>query len=283
MTKSKCVLAVLVTLWAGSAAWADTAVDMDVVITNTVNFSQLEGGPLDGDLMSNGEFHCRSLTVRSTGAIVVDVSNAVFYVEQDVHLQNSGAVRTPSMVTDEAGPGIGIVAAGSFYMSGTSLLRSHGKMYGGIIQVFAAGNIELKQSAKIEAHGTMQGTGGYISLVADGTIRLVNSTNRITANGFNGGSVYLTAFACECPSIYINAVVNAVGFNGEGGLVGIKAVNGGVAVVGEPGRIAAIGTDGPPGGVTIHAYTTVTPDPIHTQPAALVTEDGESCDSCLPL
>ncbi len=279
MTKSQGVLAVLVTLWAGSAAWADT---YDVEITQTVNYSQLDGGPLDGDQMANGEFYCRSLTVRSTGAIVVDVTNAVFYVEEDVHLQNSGAVRTPSMVTNEAGPGIGFVAAGSFYMSGTSLLRSHGRMYGGTIQVFAAGNIELKQSAKIEAHGTMQGTGGFISLVADGTIRLVNSTNRITANGFNGGSVYLTAFACDCPAIYINAVINAVGFNGEGGVVFISADNGGVAVVGEPGRIAAIGTSGYPGSVTIHADTTVTPEPIHTQPAALVTENGESCDNCHP-
>lgn len=260
------------------AAWVDTAVgNSDVVIAHTVNFSQLDGGPLDGDQMDNGQFYCKSLTVRSTGAIIIDIPDTFFNVDEDVHIQNSGAIRTPSIVTSDVGPEIGFTVYGSFYMSGTSLLRSHGRMYGGYIDVYAMGNIELKQSAKIEAHGTAGGVGGDIYLSADGTIRLVNSTNRVTANGFSGGHVELFSQALACPAIYINAVVNAVGFNGEGGDIFITAVNGGVAVVGEPGRIAAIGTVGPPGSVNFRAGAFVTPDPVLTQPAANVIEIENPC------
>lgn len=268
----------LLVVSACSAAWVDTAVgNNDVVIAHTVNFSELDGGTLDGDGADDGVFTCKSLTVRSTGAIVINEDTSEFAVDENVVLQNSGAIRTPSIVTIDRGPVIRLVVGNSFLMSGTSLLRSHGRMFGGSIQVTTIEDIKLTQSAKIEAHGTAAGTGGSISLYSGDSLRLVNSTNRVTANGFHGGFVELISEEDACVTIYINAVVNAVGFNGEGGEVRIFAFNGGITIAGDPGRIAASGTGGADGSVLIFTDLTVTPNPVHSQPEAVVMATGQPC------
>lgn len=268
----------LVVVSACSAAWVDTAVgNSDVVIAHNVNFSSLDGGSLDGDGADDGVFTCKSLTVRSTGAIIIDVDIVEFAVDEDVILQNSGAIRTPSIVTNDVGPDIRLVVGHSFFMSGTSLLRSYGRMFGGSIEVITAEDIKLTQSAKIEAHGIAGGSGGFIGLNAGDSLRLVNSTNRVTANGFHGGFVELISQEDACVTIYINSVVNAVGFNGAAGVVKIVALHGGVTIAGDPGRIAASGTVGPPGNVFIFAETMVSPNPVLTQPPANVIEEGQPC------
>jgi hypothetical protein len=81
-----------------------------------------------------------------------------------------------------------------------------------------------------------------------------------------------------CPAIYVNSVVNAVGYVDFGGVIVLTAANGSLEVVGEPYRIAAIGGRVDMNGtVVLEGETFVSPDPPLTQPQAIVNEGGFLC------
>jgi len=268
-------------LWAGlgvlmAPRWAEA--QPPLVITTTVNFSALDGGPNDLDGMDNGVLMTNGLIVRSVGTIILDEPSAVFSINGDLTMQNSGAIRTPSVPTMDPGPFVNIVATGNTMMRGDSLIRSHGITMGGSIFIFNVGDIVLSQRAKIEAHSTViNGFGGIVGLQALGNIQLVNTTNRVTANGMNGGFVFLQSLASSsCQAVSINGTVNAVGFNGLGGAVQIDAFIGGVAVLDGQLRIAAIGTTSP-GEVSFFTFRDLTPNVPQTQPPATIVELGNPC------
>lgn len=106
-------------------------------------------------------------------------------------------------------------------------------------------------------------------------IRMMNTTNRITANGMNGGQVQLFASSNFCNAMVINSTINAVGFNGEGGFVGLFSEGGATFQDGQL-RVAAIGTRSS-GAVVIQAGSFVNPNPPQTQPPAQVNVDGGIC------
>ncbi len=254
---------------------------MDVVITTTVNFSDLDGGPLDGDGMVNGGFITNTLTVRGTGAIVIDVPDALLRaVGGDMRIEDFAAIRGPFVVDQMTGPTIQLYGNASLIMSDYALVRSHGQDQGGFINMnFSFGDIELGGLAKIESHSTLiVGMGGDIAMYAGRTVRQSGLSSRVTANGADGGMVHIAAGGPDCPAILLKGVVNAIGFNGMGGSIEINAPNGGVELDG-PFRIMAVGFP-LPGSVLIHAGTFLTPDPPPTQPPAMVIEDGLSCLQC---
>ncbi|MEK6676846.1 MAG: hypothetical protein AABZ47_14475 [Planctomycetota bacterium] len=261
----------------GMAGWTGIAQAAPVVITTTVNFSALDGGNRDTDGCVNGIFTADALTVRSVGAIILDTAEARFAIHGDVLIENSGAIRNHSIIPLDAGPALTISTFGNFTMKNDGLIRSHGRMRGGRIILMVLGNLELTQRAKIEAHNAaLTVVGGSIEITTHGTIRLVNSTNRVTANGISGGLVTLCSGSPACPAIYLNSVVNAVGHKGMGGQVNIRAEDGGISVVGQIFRIAASGTEGN-GTVTFFADTTVSPNPPMTNPPATVNTLGNPC------
>lgn len=246
-------------------------------ITTQVRFSQLDGSILDQDHCVNGVFEAADLTVKSTGAIIIDVPSARFAVHGNVVIENSGAIRMPSIIPGDSGPQITISTFGNFLMKNDALIRSHGRLRGGRIIIMALGDFEMTQRAKIEAHNAaLTVIAGTIEITAHGKIRLVNSTNRVTGNGIAGGVVTLCSGSPECPAIYINGVVNAVGHKGPGGHVMIRADAGGIQTVGEFFRIAASGTEGP-GTITFFADKTIDPAMPMTNPPATVKTNGNLC------
>ena len=277
MTKRRLAYSAL--LLCAAIGWTNTdqASAAGLTITGTTKFSMLDGGPSDMDGCVNGILEVESLTVKSTGVLTLNTESARFAVHGDILVENSGNIRIPSIINSDAGPTVTFSTFGNFTMKNDALIRSHGRLRGGRIIVMALGNIELKDRAKIEAHNAaLNIVAGNIEMLAHGTIRLVNSTNRVTANGTAGGLVTLCSGASACPAIYINSVVNATGFKGPGGQVKISAEAGGVQVVGEPYRIAASGTQGN-GTIMFFAHTTVSPNPPVTNPAAMVTALGNPC------
>jgi len=250
-----------------------------VVVTTLVNFSDLDGGPQDLDGVENGVFTANGLTVRNVGAIIIDVAQAGFNINGDLVMQNSGAIRTPSIPTMDPGPALEFFITGSLNMKNDALIRSHGVAFGGSIHATIFGHLVMRDRARIEANSTAEGgTGGEIEMTVFWEIVMWHTTTRIMACGMNGGSVkIISTMAATCPAIAVRGMLKAVGFDGEGGLVEIAAFNGGVGILddGVP-RIAAIGTESA-GAVKIFAFKDVTPDQPFTQPPAMVTELGNPC------
>lgn len=128
--------------------------EADVTIVNTVNFSALDGGPLDDDGAVNGQFFVNgNLTIRSLGTVILDQSFAQFVVTGNLRMLNSGAIRTASVPTMDPGPFL-VIFCLDMTMTDNALIRSHGLLMGGFIQIFS-NSLDMRRSAKMEAHSTV--------------------------------------------------------------------------------------------------------------------------------
>jgi len=248
----------------------------ELTLWSSVLFSELDGGEHDEDESADGVFTIGSLTLRSGGVIVLDVSVAEFDIQEELILRGSSAIRGPSEAP-AVGPRVTIHVGKTVQMRGDASISVAGSSAAGSVFVCAQG-IELKGFSSISA-GHPGGTGGTIWLQASGRIDVQDASTLVSADGASGGAITLIACGSAEPAIHIHGTVSAEGSAGTGGAIRIEARKAGIDINGASPRLIARGVTSD-GTIQLTAATSVTPNPPPADPPAAVTTDHPSLEPC---
>lgn len=244
-------------------------------------FSSLDGSTSDLDGAADGTLTLDRMELGGNATIIIDRPTARFNVSGPVVLAGTSVIRP---INGSQGPRIEIQAE-SINLLGAVRILADGEKSGGELRLCATHNIVIGGRAVISASTKdAVGAGGSVHLEAGGRVIIQDAAATVQANGGSGGEI--TLISCSAgtggslgdAAISIYGRIEAIGANGPGGSVEVRARQGGVAF--HPSQIAIDASGATQGSVSITAATQVVPGSPPTKPSSTVTTDSPSNELC---
>ncbi|MGB0716298.1 MAG: hypothetical protein ACPGXK_10490, partial [Phycisphaerae bacterium] len=271
----------LIRLTADAGNGVDSSLTV-IILQSEMRFSQLDGSIGDQDGVSNGTVVTGYARMRGNAALILDQQVNTLESASDLRMTENAEIRTPSFPWHESGPQFNANAGRSVLLNNQSRMSSYGNQVGGSINLCAAADIVLDDSAQIWANGaTLGSTGGAVSLSAEGIIEMKSTNTVVLANGVHhGGDVTFTGCSNTEPAILVKGSINAIGWLDTGGDIDIQARQGGV-VFNQGTQCASARGRFQAGAIMIRAATSITPRMPFTVPPAMLLPNSPLSAPCI--